>query len=391
MHSQSVIGRHAIVTCLAIAAFITSGLTTAQVRQSLDIKSQPGDNGHPTLADLWAGRAAFVRDVENTGLPMGESDTHVMQNGELWSYVHANSGSRVVDSCGAPATFPGCVVIYRSLDRGRSFQLYDKQCLIPCNRCPCTSEVDHSDQQQYPQVAFDSSGAYMVYEYRARTFMRRSKDGRVWSAPRVLPGTGARSQSHRPCVPAERVGPHPYARDNADCLLGGPPGLYVERGKINVFVAMGQNPGHMACFNGFSAWNTARFRLCRANPLFAGASSYGDPAATGPAADQHFDFRTTSSAEVQKIGNRYYMLYEGIRGPGPGDVGDNQFGVGMARSLGPVIDGRWERYANGPIIQSLPGNIGLGHTDLVVIDGQTFLYTSLEGYIRGRLVLQWRR
>jgi hypothetical protein len=391
MRRFTAIRHRVIVICLAFAAFANSGWVTAQQRQSLDIKSRAGDNGHPTLADLWDGRAEFVSDIQNTGLPMGESDTHVMQNGELWSYVHANSGSGVVDTCGAPATFPGCVVIYRSLDRGRSFQLYDKKCLIPCNRCPCVSEVDHSDQQQYPQVAFDNNGAYMVYEYRARTMMRRSKDGVTWSAPRILPGTGVRSQSHRPCLPAERVGPHPYARDNADCLLGGPPGLHVENGKVNVFVAMGQNPGHMACFSGFSAWYPERFKLCKANPLFNGAATYGDPAAAGAAANANFDFRTTSSAEIQKIGARYYMLYEGIRGPGPADVGDNQFGIGMARSSGTVIDGRWERYPNGPIVQNLPGNIGLGHTDLVVIDGQTFLYTSLEGYIRGRLVLQWKR
>jgi hypothetical protein len=376
---------------LAILALANPGWTAANVQQTLEVTSRPGENGHPTLLDLWDGRATFVSDIINTGLPMGESDTHVMRNGELWSYVHANSGAGVVDTCNVPATFPGCVVIYRSLDRGRSFQLYEKRCLIPCNSCPCNSAVDHSDQQQYPQVAFDSNGATMVYEYRARTFMRRSKDGLIWSAPRILPGTGVRSQSHRPCLPAERVGKHPYATDSADCLLGGPPGLFVEDGKINVFVGMGQNPGHMACFSGFSAWNAERFKLCRANPLFSGAAEYGDAGASGAAANPNFDYRTVSSAEVQKVGARYYLLYDGVRGPGPGAVGDNQFGIGLARSTTGVIDGRWERFANSPVVQNLPGNIGLGHTDLVVIDGKTYLYTSLEGVIRGRLALEWKR
>ncbi len=353
-------------------------------------QSTPGLNGHPTLQDLWNGTAVFVSDVVNTGLPMGESDTHVMGNGEIWSYLHGNSGSRVVDSCGVPATFPGCVVIYKSVDNGRSFTPRTNTCLIPCNRCPCVSEVDHSDQQQYPQVSADGIGATMVYEHRAHVFMRKSPDGVNWSQPRILPGTGVRNQSHRPCLPNERVNSHPFAKEPYDCLLGGPPGLFIENGRVNVFVAMGQNPGHLACFTGFTSWNADRYKLCKNNPLVSGASSYGDIALTGSAANAYFDFRTLSSAEIQKVGSRYYALYEGIRGPGPGDAGDNQFGIGLARSATAAIDGPWERFANGPIVQSLPGNIGLGHTDLLVINGQTFMYTSLEGYIRGRMVLRWR-
>jgi hypothetical protein len=38
----------------------------------------------------------------------------------------------------------------------------------------------------------------------------------------------------------------------------------------------------------------------------------------------------------------------------------------------------------------LPGNIGLGHADLVVLDGQTLLYTSLDGVTRSRLALVWK-
>jgi hypothetical protein len=37
----------------------------------------------------------------------------------------------------------------------------------------------------------------------------------------------------------------------------------------------------------------------------------------------------------------------------------------------------------------LPGNFGLGHADLVVVNGQTLLYTSLNGATRSRLALVW--
>ena len=145
------------------------------------IQEVPGRNGQPTLADFWDRRATFVIDVTNTGLPMGESETMQLRSGELWSYVHANSGAGVVDSCGAPTPFPGCVVIYRSQDRGRSFTLQEKRCLIPCKSCPCSESVDHINQQQYPRIGFDPAhpddGVWMAYEHGAQIFVRRSRDG----------------------------------------------------------------------------------------------------------------------------------------------------------------------------------------------------------------------
>ena len=88
------------------------------------------------------------------------------------------------------------------------------------------------------------------------------------------------------------------------------------------------------------------------------------------------------------MGERYYMLYEGVRGPGEGDPGDTQFGLGLARSLTPAIDGPWEKYPGNPLLVDLPGNIGLGHADLVTLRGRTYLYTSLDGVTRSRLVLE---
>jgi beta-xylosidase len=83
------------------------------------------------------------------------------------------------------------------------------------------------------------------------------------------------------------------------------------------------------------------------------------------------------------------MLYEGVRGPMPGDAGDTQFGLGLARSLTDQIDGPWERYPGNPILVDVPANVGIGHADLAIMDGQTILYTSLDGKTRSRLRLVW--
>ena len=68
-------------------------------------------------------------------------------------------------------------------------------------------------------------------------------------------------------------------------------------------------------------------------------AEYGDPLDSGVNSNAHFDFRTISSAEVTQIGDRYYMLFEGVRGPGLDDAGDTQFGLGLARSMTSEIDG----------------------------------------------------
>jgi len=347
---------------------------------------------HPTLADFWDGRAEFVVEVADTGLPMGESDTLVMPNGEFWSYVHASHRSAgTLDRCGNPVEFPGCVVIYRSTDGGYTFRHEQPPvCLFPCQQCPCDSQRDHVDQQQYPRVFRDGERFIMVYEYRARVMLRRSRDGLNWSAPEELPFTGIWSEDWRRCTVPERIGVHPFVAHEYDCLFGGPPGIYMEDGWLYVFVAMGQNPGGLGCYYGAADAPALRLRRCFYSPLFSGASAYGPLPARGAEADPFFDFRTISAAEVQRIGWRYYALYEGIRGPGPGDAGDSQFGLGLARSATARIDGPWEKYPGNPILRDLPGNIGLGHADLVVVDGETLLYTSLDGVRRSRLRLVWK-
>lgn len=356
-----------------------------------------GTNGHPTLADLWAGNAAFVLQDEYTGLPMGESDTLVMGNGEFWSFLHSSSqhDAGALDQCGEPVPFPGCTVLYRSYDNGRRFQHQDPPvCLFDCLQCPCVNEIDHIAQQQYPQVQFDGERFFLVYEFQGRVMLRRSADGLDWSTPEQVAETGIWKTWLKPCPAAERIGQHPFVPYDYECLAGGPPGIFVEGDLLYVFLAVGQSPGGMGCYVGLKDGAGADFQPCRNNPLFRGAGEYGPIDVTGPAANPYFDFRTVSSATVQKIatseGVRYYMLYEGVRGPGSGDGGDTQFGLGMARSLTSEIDGPWEKFPGNPLLVDLPGNVGLGHSDLVVFHGQTLLYTSLDGVLRSRLALHWR-
>ena len=100
--------------------------------------------------------------------------------------------------------------------------------------------------------------------------------------------------------------------------------------------------------------------------------------------------RTISAADVLHVGSRYYMTYEGIRGPGPGDGGDTQFNLGFARSAADQINGLWEKYPGNPVLGDVPGNVGLGHADMLVLDGLTYLYTATSGSARGRYVLKWK-
>ncbi len=353
--------------------------------------STPGENGHPTLADLWEGTARFVVEVADTGLPLGESDTLRMANGELWSYLHASDRSAgAVDQCGARVAFPGCTVIYSSSNQGRSFSAPDPLvCQFACQRCPCSDLVDHVSQQQYPRVAVAGGVWHLVYEWRGNVMLRRSLDGLVWSAPEQVRHTGVWYLWYRGCPAEERIGRHPHVPYDYECLAGGPPGIWIEDGVVYVFFALGQNPSSMGCAYGTLGEPAGAYQRCAANPLFTGADSYGPLRAADATANRHFDFRTISSAEVLRVGDQLYMLYEGVRGPGPGAAGDTQFGLGVARSTSGQVDGPWETFPGNPLLVNLPGNVGLGHADLLVLDGKTLLFTSLDGTRRARLGLVW--
>jgi hypothetical protein len=348
----------------------------------------------PTLDDFWAGRAAWVVDVYDVGLPMGESDTIDRGGGVLWSYLHAHYESfGVIDQCGMPADFPGCVTRWESTDGGKSFALNPPICLMPCTQCPCSDERDHMAAQQYPRVAVADNQAYMAYEWHAQTILRTSVDGVNWSDWDYLrtPG-GTWPSTFVPCSPVEQIGAHPNIRGEVhDCLVGAPPGIYVDGEMLYVFVAAGSAPGHMRCYKGNRHEGMNALRVCDTDPLFGGAREYGPlDINEGDAIASYFDFRYVSSADVVRVGEHYYMAYEGIRGPDVLERGmDTQFGLGFARSVGAEIDGTWEKHPDNPVIWPVTFNWGIGHADLLVVDGVTYLYTATSQTTRGRYVLEW--
>lgn len=348
---------------------------------------------HPTLEDWWDGRAEWVVDVYDVGLPVGESDTIYMGDGLYWSYLHASDQSAgIVDSCGAPVAFPGCLTRWESTDGGRSFQLVERECAIACNSCPCDDQRDHITAQQYPRVVNAGDEWYLVYEWHAQTMLRTSFDGLRWTDwAQVRVPAGTWPSSYAPCSPTERIGAHPNIRGEVhDCLVGAPPGLYAEGTMLYVFVAAGSAPGHMRCYKGERQWLPASLRLCDTDPLFEGAREYGPVDVFGADANSYFDFRYVSSADILKVGDRYYMSYEGIRGPDVLERGmDTQFGLGFARSVTDKIDGAWEKYPGNPVIMDMTFNWGIGHADLLVVDGMTIMYTATSQETRGRYVLRW--
>jgi len=331
-----------------------------------------------------------VLEAYDVGLPVGESDTVYRGGNEFWSYLHASYQSAgVLDRCGDPAPFPGCVTLWKSHDGGLHFGLESPRCLFPCASCPC-SDRDHTSQQQYPRVFFDTDRSYIVYEWGAGTYMRTSADGVNWSGEAHVPGTGQWSADPGMCADAESIGEHPniYAEaEYGNCLVGAPPGITIEGNLLYVFVGLGRDPGHMGCYVGDKYAGAGGLCKCASNPLFGAELGYGPLDALGPAANSYFEFRTISSADVVRVGDHYYMTYEGVRGPSNPTVVDDQFGLGFARSAGPAIDGPWEKYPGNPVIMDLANNWGIGHADIVIAGPATYLYTATSTTTRGRYVL----
>ena len=343
-----------------------------------------------TLEQFWNGEAEWVLDVPDTGLPIGESDTIYQGDNELWSYLHASDQSAgVVDQCGDPVPFPGCTTLWHSLDAGQTFTLTQPTCLFPCQSCPCDNKRDHTAQQQYPRVFFTADKAYLVYEFGAYNYLRSSTDGLTWSPQEHIDGTWIWTFPYGPCADYELIGQHPniYSNQEWHCLAGGPPGIYVEGDMLYVFVGLGKAPGHMGCYKGNRFEGATGMVECENNPLFTADLGYGPVELLGPEANPYFEFRTISSADVVRAGDYYYMTYEGVRGPSDPTVVDDQFALGLARSVGLELDGPWEKYPDNPIIMDLPGNVGVGHADIVNIDDATYLYTATEEGVRGRYVL----
>lgn len=373
------------------------------------------ENLPPDLNDFWEGQAEWVLAIYDVGLPIGESDTVYLGADRYWSYLHASYESAgVIDQCGEPVAFPGCLTRWESTDGGQSFALPVAVCSIPCEGCPCEDQRDHhgytpegnrAAAQQYPRVFFANpaefdiqqggiveNDIYLAYEWHAQTILRRSTDGLNWSDWSYLttPG-GTWPSSFSPCSETERIGPHPNIRGEVfDCLVGAPPGLYIEGDMLYVFVAAGSAPGHMRCYKGDRHGDLGDLRVCTTDPLFEGAREYGPVDVFGAEANAYFDFRYVSSADVLRVGDHYYMSYEGIRGPEELEIGmDTQFALGFARSVGPQIDGPWEKFPGNPVIMDMGFNWGIGHADLLVVDGVTYMYSATSQSTRGRYVLAW--
>jgi hypothetical protein len=83
------------------------------------------------------------------------------------------------------------------------------------------------------------------------------------------------------------------------------------------------------------------------------------------------------------------MAYEGVRGPSTSTLGrDDQFGLGLARSQ--HLDDKWEVFPGNPILGGLMDNWGIGHADLLVVDGVTVMYTGTPEQVRGQYVLRFK-
>lgn len=382
---------------IVLAALLTAGCNmTALQAPALPTPSPTPVPPPPTLDDFWAGRAEWVVDVFDVGLPVGESDTVYWGGGVYWSYLHASHQSAgITDQCGAPVEFPGCLTRWISVDGGQSFTLTAPVCTIQCTSCPCDDETDHITAQQYPRVDIADDGTYyLMYEWHAHPILRTSDDAINWSAgEEILIPSGTWPTSYAPCTEIERIGEHPNIRGQRhNCLVGAPPGVYVEGDMLYVFVGAGSAPGHMRCYKGSRLEGVDGLTLCDNDPLFYGAPVYGPlEISEGALINPYFDFRYISSADVLKVGDRYYMAYEGVRGPDVLERGqDTQFGLGFARSATNQIDGPWEKFGGNPILMDVSPNFGVGHADLLVVDGVTIMYTATSMSTRGRYTLQWK-
>lgn len=351
------------------------------------------DDSAPKLIDFWEGRAEWIVDIYDVGLPIGESDTVSMGDGVYWSYLHGSDRyGGVIDQCGQPVEFPGCLTLWTSSDGGENFLLTNPVCLMPCGSCPCDDERDHITAQQYPRVVRADDGTwYMVYEWHAQTILRQSSDGITWSDFEYLRfPSGVWPRDFAACEALEDIGEHPNIRGEGDvCIVGGPPGIYVEGDMLYIFVMAGSAPSHMVCYKGNRHGDLGELQPCETQPLFSGAREYGAVDVFGEDAAAYWDFRYISSAEILREGDYYYMAYEGIRGPSELEFGrDNQFGLGFARST--ALDSQWETYHDNPVVMGLVDNWGIGHADLLEIEGVLYMYSATSQETRGRYRLAWK-
>lgn len=331
-----------------VKKMVSNGLFTDYFSVSSAQFSDPcSDATHARRFLGW--KAEWVVDVPNVGLPVGESDTLYKGNGEFWSYLHASDQSAgVIDQCGDPVAFPGCTTLWQSIDGGKAFNITAPVCLMQCTSCPCDDQRDHITAQQYPRVVDAGDRQYMAYEWHAQIMLRSSTDGLNWSDWKYLltPG-GTWPTSYKACTATETIGPTSQYTGAGRWLLGGCAAGAVCRREYALRVRCGGFPrrGTCAVTKGIVTAIWASSNAAIPIHCLSGAGEYGPIDITsGSAIDAYFDFRYVSAADVLKVGDHYYMSYEGIRGPDVLERGmDTQFGLGFARSVEDAIDGAWER------------------------------------------------
>jgi hypothetical protein len=388
--------RHAATPFLFALAIVAPACTTEDAKPAATAEAAATEA--PSLGDFIAGNATWVMESRDVGLPLGESDTILGADGILRSYLHASTQSAGVrDSNGGVVEFPGCVTEWQSTDKGKSFRLARPTCLFACARSGCTPQ-DHTNQQQYPRVAKADDGTmYMAYEWGAAVHLRTSSDdGRTWSAEETLAGTGFGVHE---CAPEARVGEcHGNEQTVGQCLVGAPPGIFVDGDELYVFADAGSCPAHMACFRGPRSEGVRGLRPCDNATIFASSAADQGPGILGSAGNEHFDFRFISSAEVVRDGNLFVMAYEGERGPATDHTPD-EWGLGFAFSE--TLDAQWTKSDMNPVLLSLPGNVGFGHADILKIDGAWIMFDTVAepttpagdnpSTKRGRWRLVWRK
>ena len=81
-------GRYPVMLALCLLSLLLAACTEEIPALPVNLLSPIRE--FPTLDDFWDGSAYFVMDVENTRLPMGESDTLILADGTWRIYVHAS-------------------------------------------------------------------------------------------------------------------------------------------------------------------------------------------------------------------------------------------------------------------------------------------------------------
>src|SRR5688500_3625676 len=105
----------AVLSLSVSSLVVVTGCTSSPSSSDRDRieRSESQQTDAPSVRNFIAGDATWVLESPDVGLPLGESDTIVLADGTLRSYLHASTVSAGVrDSSGAEVEFPGCVTAW---------------------------------------------------------------------------------------------------------------------------------------------------------------------------------------------------------------------------------------------------------------------------------------